>query len=118
MVLSITFLQNLKISQASKLVGFLLYNVNNLNKPVFLYYIYINQQIFKTNYTNNFNCIVFKMYHILILGGYIMKDGLICGMLVGLVAGALLYKHNPQAKELVNNSEKAVKKELKNISSK
>ena len=47
-----------------------------------------------------------------------MKDGLICGMLVGLVAGALLYKHNPQAKQLVNSSENAVKKELKNISSK
>lgn len=47
-----------------------------------------------------------------------MKDGLVCGMLLGLIAGALLYKHNPQAKELVNNSENAIKKELKNISSK
>ena len=47
-----------------------------------------------------------------------MKDGLICGMLVGLIAGALLYKHNPQAKKLVNESEEAVKTELKNISSK
>ncbi|MBO7527173.1 MAG: hypothetical protein J6T74_04650 [Clostridia bacterium] len=47
-----------------------------------------------------------------------MKDGLICGMLVGLIAGALLYKHNPQAKQLINDSEEAVKKELKNISSK
>ena len=47
-----------------------------------------------------------------------MKDGLFCGLLLGMIAGALLYKHNPQAKELVNNSEKAVKKELKNISSK
>ena len=47
-----------------------------------------------------------------------MKDGLICGMLAGLVVGALLYKHNPQAKELINDSEAAVKKELKNISSK
>jgi len=47
-----------------------------------------------------------------------MKDGLICGMLLGLVAGALLYKHNPQAKEIVNQSEKAIKKELKNIASK
>jgi len=47
-----------------------------------------------------------------------MKDGLICGMLLGIVAGALLYKHNPQAKQLVNESEKAVKKELKNIASK
>lgn len=47
-----------------------------------------------------------------------MKDGLICGMLFGLMAGALLYKHNPQAKEIVNQSEKAIKKELKNIASK
>lgn len=44
-----------------------------------------------------------------------MKDGLICGMLVGLIAGALLYKHNPQAKQLVNDTEKAVKKGIKNI---
>ena len=28
---------------------------------------------------------------------------------------ALLYKHNPQAKEIVNESEKAVKRQLKNI---
>lgn len=47
-----------------------------------------------------------------------MKDGLICGMLLGLMAGALLYKHNPQAKDLVNQTEDAVKKELKNIASK
>lgn len=47
-----------------------------------------------------------------------MKDGLICGMLIGLMAGALLYKHNPQAKDLVNQTESAVKKELKNIASK
>ena len=46
-----------------------------------------------------------------------MKDGLICGMFLGLVAGALLYKHNPQAKELVNESEKAVKRKLKDIGS-
>ena len=47
-----------------------------------------------------------------------MKDGLICGMLIGLMAGALLYKHNPQAKKLVNETEEAVKQELKNIASK
>lgn len=47
-----------------------------------------------------------------------MKDGLICGIFIGLMAGALLYKHNPQAKELVNQTESAVKKELKNIASK
>lgn len=47
-----------------------------------------------------------------------MKDGLICGIFIGLMAGALLYKHNPQAKEIVNQTESAVKKELKNIASK
>lgn len=46
-----------------------------------------------------------------------MKDGLICGMFLGLVAGALLYKHNPQAKEIVNETENAVKRKLKNITS-
>ncbi|MBQ9786025.1 MAG: hypothetical protein IJW25_00995 [Clostridia bacterium] len=46
-----------------------------------------------------------------------MKDGLICGLFIGLMAGALLYKHNPQAKEIVNESEKAVKRQLKNITS-
>ena len=46
-----------------------------------------------------------------------MKDGLLCGMLLGFVAGALMYKHNPQAKEIVNETEKAVKKQLKNITS-
>ena len=47
-----------------------------------------------------------------------MKEGLLCGMVIGLMAGALLYKHNPQAKDLVNQTESAVKKELKNIASK
>lgn len=47
-----------------------------------------------------------------------MKEGLICGMVIGLMAGALLYKHNPQAKDIVNQTEDAVKKELKNIASK
>ncbi len=47
-----------------------------------------------------------------------MKDCLLCGMLIGLMAGALLYKHNPQAKDLVNQAEDAVKKEIKNIASK
>ena len=47
-----------------------------------------------------------------------MKEGLICGMVIGLMAGALLYKHNPQAKDIANQTEQAVKKELKNIASK
>lgn len=46
-----------------------------------------------------------------------MKDGLLCGMILGLAVGALLYKHNPEAREIVNESEKAVKRKLKEISS-
>ena len=43
-----------------------------------------------------------------------MKEGLVCGMLLGLIAGALLYKHNDTAKDLINKGEKAIKEELKN----
>ncbi len=45
-----------------------------------------------------------------------MKDGLICGVVIGMIAGALLYKYNPQAKEIVNKTEDAVKKEMENMS--
>ena len=41
-----------------------------------------------------------------------MKDGLICGLVLGMVAGALLYKYNPQAKEIVNKTEDSVKTEM------
>ena len=44
-----------------------------------------------------------------------MKDGIICGIVIGMIAGALLYKYNPQAKEIVNKTEEAVKKEVENI---
>lgn len=44
-----------------------------------------------------------------------MKDGLICGVVIGMIAGALLYKYNPEAKQIVNNTEKAVKKEVQNM---
>ena len=63
-------------------------------------------------------CIILILLRIINMGGYFMKDGLICGLFLGLMAGALLYKHNPQAKEIVNESEKAVKRQLKNITSK
>lgn len=46
-----------------------------------------------------------------------MKDGLICGIVLGVVAGMLLYKHCPDAKQIVNKTEEAVKKELNNMSS-
>ena len=36
----------------------------------------------------------------------------IIGFGAGLITGALLYKHSQEAKELVNKSEKAVKKEM------
>ncbi len=41
-----------------------------------------------------------------------MKDGLICGIVLGMAMGALLYKYNPQAKQLVNKTEDAVKTEI------
>ena len=44
-----------------------------------------------------------------------MKDGLICGVVIGMIAGALLYKYNPEAKQIINDAEKIVKKELKTI---
>ena len=44
-----------------------------------------------------------------------MKEGLICGMIVGLAVGALLFKHSPVAKEIINKSEEAVKSELNNM---
>ena len=44
-----------------------------------------------------------------------MKDGLICGVVIGMIAGALLYKYNPEAKQIINSTEKAVKKEVQNM---
>ncbi len=46
-----------------------------------------------------------------------MKDGIICGIVIGMIAGALLYKYNPQAKEIVNKTEEVVKKEVENMKS-
>ena len=44
-----------------------------------------------------------------------MKDGIICGVIIGMIAGALLYKYNPQAKEIVNKTEEVVKTEMQNM---
>lgn len=45
-----------------------------------------------------------------------MKDiCMLVGFGAGLVAGALLYKHSQEAKQLVNKGEKAVKKEMDNM---
>lgn len=45
-----------------------------------------------------------------------MKDFcMIIGFGVGLVAGALLYKHSQDAKQIVNKGEKTVMQEVENI---
>ena len=41
-----------------------------------------------------------------------MKDGLRCGVIIGMLAGAILYKYNPQVKEIVNKTEDAVKSQV------
>ena len=40
---------------------------------------------------------------------------MVVGFGAGLVAGALLYKHSQEAKNLVNKGEKAVVKEVENM---
>ena len=45
-----------------------------------------------------------------------MKDGLICGVIIGMLAGAILYKYNPQVKDLVNKTEDAVKNQVNDMS--
>ena len=45
-----------------------------------------------------------------------MKDGLICGVIIGMLAGAILYKYNPQVKEIVNKTEDAVKTQMNDMS--
>ncbi len=45
-----------------------------------------------------------------------MKDGLICGVIIGMLAGAILYKNSPQVKDIINKTEDAVKNEVKGIS--
>ena len=45
-----------------------------------------------------------------------MKDGLICGVIIGMLAGAILYKHNSGVKEIVNKAEDTVKAEVNEMS--
>ena len=53
------------------------------------------------------------------IGGQNMKElMLLVGFGAGLVTGALLYKHSQDAKNLVNKSEKAVKKEMQDMKDK
>lgn len=51
-----------------------------------------------------------------------MKDGMCFGLLVGammgMVAGVYLYKNNQTAKQIMDEGEKTIKKELKNIQKK
>ena len=48
-----------------------------------------------------------------------MKDALmLLGFSMGIVTGALLYKYSGCAKDIVDKSEKAVMKEVKNIEQK
>ena len=44
-----------------------------------------------------------------------MKDGMLFGLAVGMIAGALLFKHCQPCKELVNQGEKAIKKEIRDM---
>lgn len=41
-----------------------------------------------------------------------MKDGMLLGIVLGLFGGAILFKHSPAAKDLINQSEKAIKEEI------
>lgn len=47
-----------------------------------------------------------------------MKDGIVVGMALGLIAGALLFKHSETARDLFNKGEKVVKQEVKEIKKK
>ncbi|MEG1500108.1 MAG: hypothetical protein RR400_03480 [Clostridia bacterium] len=44
-----------------------------------------------------------------------MKEGLIVGMALGLIAGAVLVKNSPEVKKLVDKGEKSVKDSIKKI---
>lgn len=44
-----------------------------------------------------------------------MKEGLIIGMALGLIAGAILVKNNQEVEKMVNKGEKAVKNTMKHL---
>ncbi|MEG1751558.1 MAG: hypothetical protein RR140_01095 [Clostridia bacterium] len=47
-----------------------------------------------------------------------MKEGLAIGLIIGAIAGALIYKNSAKAKEVINKGESAIKKEISNLSKK
>lgn len=44
-----------------------------------------------------------------------MKESMLFGLAVGMVAGALLFKHCESCKDVVNKGEKALKQEIESI---
>lgn len=44
-----------------------------------------------------------------------MKEGLLIGMALGLIAGALIVTNNKKAEELVQKGKKAIKKQVEKI---
>lgn len=44
-----------------------------------------------------------------------MKESVLFGLAVGMVAGALLFKHCESCKDVVNKGEKALKQEIESI---
>lgn len=45
-----------------------------------------------------------------------MKDGMLLGLAVGLIAGAMLFKHCDCCQDVFNKGEKAIKSELDSLS--
>lgn len=46
-----------------------------------------------------------------------MKEGLIVGMALGLIAGAIIVKNNQEVEKMVDKGEKAVKNTMKQLKS-
>ena len=44
-----------------------------------------------------------------------MKEGMLFGLAVGMIAGALLFKHCEPCKEMINQGEKMIKKEIQGM---
>lgn len=44
-----------------------------------------------------------------------MKEGLFCGLVAGIIVGAMLYKHSDDAKQVIDKGEEMAKKEIDNL---